>query len=75
MRAAIAPGLTGEDVLELRRSLTRAVLVMGDIGYDGARRCLRLGDAGVRVVTPGGVVLERPWGDKPRLGQRAGMSC
>jgi FAD/FMN-containing dehydrogenase len=31
--------LVGEDVLELRRSLTGAVLVIGDAGYDGARRC------------------------------------
>jgi FAD/FMN-containing dehydrogenase len=31
--------LMSEDVIELRRSLTGAVLVMGDAGYDGARRC------------------------------------
>jgi FAD/FMN-containing dehydrogenase len=31
--------LAGEDVLELRRSLTGAVLVTGDAGYDHVRRC------------------------------------
>jgi FAD/FMN-containing dehydrogenase len=32
-------GLVGEEVVELRRSLTGAVFTAADAGYDGARRC------------------------------------